>query len=501
MTSPRVDTGPNHASAFGVRRLDAAFLLPCGRLARFGVRRLDAAFSLGLAPGDRKPRCLAAGPHLFLLLTAAAGLALLLAGCGNGDRDAKSEGKIVLQMWHTQQKQNQEALQALVTRFNDSQPKYFVKLQNLGDYKMLFEAARTRAQGGELPDLCIVYESMVAELMEMDVVAPLDDYFSSPEHGLSREDQADFFPSFLASNHYAEFGNRLLSFPFTKSLLMLYYNAELMRAAGHERPPATWADFIGQCRDITAKTGQPAYAYARDPSSFDSMIFSLGGQAVTPDGSATLFDSPQAVKVLDMLQSLIRGKSALMTAFKSEDDRLRFTTGKAAFILRSCTSRSYMREDIIDEKGRDRFDWGMACPPVGEGQPQRTVLFGGNICVFKSKPGRQLGAWEFIKFFTSPAVTAEWSVKTGYLPVRRSAEKEPVLQKFFADHPRNRAPFDTIPYGVPEPNLAGWQTIRDYMAETLTVVCKGTATPEKAAADLAKKANAELERRRSMRGK
>jgi len=404
-------------------------------------------------------------------------------------------------MWHTQQKQNKETLEAIVDRFNAAQPKYRVKLQNLGDYKMLFEAARTRAQGGELPDLCIVYESMVAELMEADVVAPLDDYLSDSEYGLSREEQADFFPSFLASNRYAEFGNRLLSFPFTKSLLMLYYNADLMRAAGCERPPATWAEFIQQCRDITAKNGQPAYAYARDASSLDAMVFSLGGQIVTPDGSRTLLDSPEAVRVFDMLQNLIRSGSATMIAYKSEDDRLRFTTGKSAFILRSSTSRSYMREDIVDEQGRDRFDWRMACPPVGEGQPQRTVLFGGNICVFKSTPERQLGAWEFIKFFTSPDVTAEWSVKTGYLPVRRSAEKSPVLQKFFAEHPRNRVPFDTIPYGVPEPNVAGWQTIRDFIAETLTQVCKGQVTPEKAAADLAKKANGELQRRQAMRGK
>ena len=458
------DDSSAHASAFGVRRLDAAV-----------------------------PRA--------ALSAAALGLLVALLGCGGGGGDQQAEGKIVLQMWHSQAKQNQETLETIVGRFNAAQPKYYVKLQNLGDYKGIFEAARTRAQGGELPDLCIAYESMVAELMEADIVAPLDDYLNDPEHGLSREEQADFFPTFLASNRYAEFGNRLLSFPFTKSLLMLYYNADLMRAAGYKAPPATWPEFIQQCRDITAKTGQPAYAYARDASSFDSMIFSLGGQAVTPDGSRTLLDSPQAVQVFDMLQKLIRSGSATLIAFKSEDDRLRFTTGKSAFILRSSTSRSYMRDDIVDEQGHDRFDWGMACPPVGEGQPKHTVLFGGNICVFKTTPARQLGAWEFIKYFTSPDVTAEWSVKTGYLPVRRSAEKSPVLQKFFAEHPRNRAPFDTIPCGLPEPNVAGWQAIRDHIAEALTLVCKDLATPERAAAGLAKKANGELERRRTMRGK
>ena len=430
-------------------------------------------------------------------LGALALLAVLLAGCEErAERPATGDGRIVIELWHSQQRQNKDALEAVVARFNAANPNYEVRLSNLGSYTTLFQKLRAAVQAKSLPDLGIAYESMVVEFMQADAVADLGPYLDHPEHGLSKEEQEDIFPTFLKSNRYPEFGDKLLSFPFTKSLLMLYYNAEILRAAGHKQPPATWNEFLQQCRDVKAKTGKTPFAYSRDPSSFDSMIMSRGGELAPDAGARSGLGSPQAVQTLAMLQTLVKEGLATVIPFESDDDRLYFSRGKCAFILRSSTTRSYMRKDIVDEQGRDRFEWSMACPPVGEGHPKLTVLYGGNIVMFKSTPERQRGAWEFIRFFVSPEATAEWSVKTGYLPVRRSAAETKTLQGFFAEHPRNRAAFDTIPYGVREPSVAGWQKIRDDIAQTLTRVVKQNADPAEAAADLAKRADAELARRR-----
>jgi ABC-type glycerol-3-phosphate transport system substrate-binding protein len=224
------------------------------------------------------------------------------------------------------------------------------------------------------------------------------------------------------------------------------------------------------------------------------MIMSLGGTLAALDDRRSHLASPEAIRVLQMLHTLISEGLATVVAFGGDEDRTLFANGKLAFILRSSTTRSYMAKDIVDEQGRDRFEWGMACPPVGAGKPKLTVLYGGNILIFKTTPERQRGAWEFIKFFVSPENTAEWSVKTGYLPIRRSAAEQKVLQDFFAQHPRNRAAFDTIPHGVREPSVAGWQAVRTHIATALTRVCTGRATPADAAAQLARSADAELQR-------
>jgi len=424
-------------------------------------------------------------------------LLVLLAGCSGGDSDdvAGGGGPIVIKLWHGQKQQNKAALEDVVARFNAAHPEYKVVAIRVADYTALFNKVRTTILGNDLPDLCVAYESMVAELMAADVVLPLDDSLDHPDYGLSKEDQADIFPTFLQSNRYAQFDGKLLTFPFTKSLLMLYYNADLLRAAGHEKPATTWKAFIQQCRDVKAHTGKPALAYARDASSFDSMILSLGGRLAV-NGRSNL-GSAESVRALGILDTLIREGIARYIPIKTYDDRTLFVNQSVAFIFRSSTTRAYMLKDIQDEQGRDRFDWQMACPPVGEGQPTRTVCFGGNICVFKSTPERQRGAWEFIKFFISPAVTAEWSVRTGYLPVRRSAAATETLKSFFAEHPRNRAAFDTLPFGVFEPPIDGWQGVRKVILQALTHICKGSAAPAEVAADMASKADRILARKQA----
>ena len=420
-------------------------------------------------------------------------LAALAAGCS--DQTAQSaSGKLVLQMWHAQKKQNEDALKTLVDRFNAANPRYEIKLQNIGSYTAMFQKTRATIQGGNLPDLCIVYESMVAEFMEADVVLPLDGYFTNPDYGLTQAEQADIFPSFIRANRYPEFGDKMLSFPFTKSLLMLYCNTDLLHSAGIEKPAETWPEFIEQCRKVKAKTGHPAFAYSRDPSSLDGMILSLGGKLAVLGDRRSHLDSPEAVRALGILKTLVDEGLATVIAVESDQDRILFTEGKVAFILRSITTRSYMGKDIVDAAGRDRFAWSMACPPVGEGRPKLTVLYGGNVLIFKSTPERQRGAWEFIKHFVSPEVTAEWSVKTGYLPIRRSAADVKILADFLAESSRNRAVFDCIQYGVHEPSVAGWQAVRQLIAEALTHVVKDGKAPAAAAADLGKAADAELQR-------
>lgn len=421
-------------------------------------------------------------------------LALVVLGACSEQGGDVAPGKLVLEMWHSQKRQNEDALKDIVARFNARSPRYHVRLHNIGSYTALFRKARATLQGGRLPDLCIGYPSMVVEFMEADAVLALDGLLHDPRHGFTKAELDDIFGVFLADNRYPEFGNKLLSFPFTKSLLMLYRNAEILRAAGHEKPPATWDEFIEQCRDVKRKTGRLPFAYSRDPSSFDSMVMSFGGRLASAADRRSHLDSPEAVRALEVLHTLAKEGLAEVIAFGGDEDRSLFAAGKVAFILRSSTTRAYMAKDIVDEQGRDRFEWGMACPPVGNGQPKQTVLYGGNILVFKSTPRRHVGAWEFIKFFVSPEITAEWSVRTGYLPIRRSAAETKTLRDFFARHPRNRVPFETIPYGRREPSVAGWQAVRTHIATALTRVVTSRMSPGEAAAALARAADEELAR-------
>ncbi|MFO7898625.1 MAG: ABC transporter substrate-binding protein [Planctomycetota bacterium] len=416
------------------------------------------------------------------LLAALTGLVLTTSGA----LGAKPEP---LQFWHTQAQENAELLQKIVDDYNATGPPIPVKLVYSGGYSALFRKVRVAIPTGKLPDLVVAYESMVAEYIQSDAGVALDPYIHDPEIGLSKESFADIFPSILENNRYAAFGNKFYTFPFTKSLLMFYYNLDLIRKAGFEKRPETWKEFREQCRAMKKKLDKGGYAISVDASTVDGMIMSYGGEIVTPDGRRALFDKPPAVKTFTLIHDLCKQGGAYQIDRENYGDRKDFVSRNCAFFLRSSTTRPFIQDDI-----QGRFDWDMGVIPHGEGVEPVTVLFGANVAVMKTGEERQRAAWQFVKYFASTPVTARWSIGTGYLPVRRSAAQRPEVKAFFAADRRNRRAFDALEVARAEPGVLGWQEVRGKIEEAESDAIGGRVPPEQIARKLNEQANAILAR-------
>lgn len=414
----------------------------------------------------------------------------LIYGCGRKQETAGPSAVEVV-FWHTQSADNADTLKEIVARFNSANIDVNVTLQYCGGYTDLYRKMRAAISGRSTPDLAVAYESMVAEYAGSGVIVDLDRYVAHPQYGLSADEFSDIFPGYITTNRFEEFDGKLLSFPFTKSNLMLYYNLDMIRKAGFKGPPETWADFISQCRIIGRVIGNPPYALSVDPSTMDGMIYSYGGELYTSteSGKRSLFDSAETLKAFKLIEYLAANKLAFQINPGTYDDRSAFAARRVAFMIRSSTSRPYLQDMI-----KGKFDWGLSPIPHGIGSEPVTVMFGANICMFKSTPAKELAAWRFIRYFTSPAVTARWAVETGYLPVRKSAAAIEPLKSFLDASPRNRAAFDAIPIARPEPNIAGWQEIRTQLDAAETAVVTGLKKADEAVEELVKRANRTLSR-------
>ena len=62
-------------------------------------------------------------------------------------------------------------------------------------------------------------------------------------NGLSAESRDDIYKGYYDTNRFAQFGNKLLSFPFTKSLFVMYTNQDVLTKAGITTIPKTWTEF------------------------------------------------------------------------------------------------------------------------------------------------------------------------------------------------------------------------------------------------------------------
>ena len=408
----------------------------------------------------------------FVLLFSALAV-LFCASCAK-----PSDSRTVVSFWHTQSGPKAEALRKIVDDFNNSQDRYRVVEQYVGTYDTIFRKMVVNIRAGNPPALAVAYESMVAKYHEAGAVVDLDEYLTHPDCGLSKESLADIYPAFIESNRFRHYGNKLLSFPFTKSVLMMYYNRALLEKLGFDGPPRTWDEFAAACKAVKDSGEARGYAISIDPSTIDAMVYSFGGDVLNEDETGTAFESPASRQVFDLLGMLVREGLGYMIMDNSYNDRDDLAMGRAAFFIRSSTSAPIVAKQTADLRaaGRPAAQWDLDIIPHGEGYRPVTVMFGANVCMLKTSPDVQRGAWEFIKYFTSRDVTADWAMKSGYLPVRKSAVEVPVLRDFLSSQPWARKPLDALAYSRSEPVIDGWQEIRMYIDDAERAVLTGGDT-------------------------
>ncbi|HQE84366.1 MAG TPA: ABC transporter substrate-binding protein [Candidatus Hydrogenedentes bacterium] len=419
----------------------------------------------------------------------AAGLAGLLCACGcGGSREFRPIDPNAALFWDRQTDENRDLLDGIIAEFNQGREGIPVKADYVGGYPEIFRKLVTSIQARTVPAMAVGYQSMTTVYAQAGAVLPLDPFIADPEIGLSEKELDDFFPVVLETNRYPTLENGMYSFPFCKSVLMLYFNKRVLAAAGLEQPPRTWDEFLAQCRQIKERTGKRAYAVAVDASTFDGMVYSMGGD-VYADGKS-LLDSPEALAVLKLYETLGKEGLAYQILAHRYDDRADFAQDKVAFFFRSSSHRTYTA--TLVEPGA----WGMAVIPQADPERPQTVLYGPNINIFQTTPEQERIAWEFTKYFTSPEITVRWALGTGYLPIRKSAAQDPRMLAFWNEWTYNKAPFDCLSFARCEPNVPGWQEVREHIENALAGVLNGVQTAEEAAAELKWRADKVLEESR-----
>ena len=435
-------------------------------------------------------------------LAVLAAFAILIAACGGAapaassptaapttEADLDITGPVTITLWHALTSDPQKgALEAAVKKYNDTNGKGItVQAVVQGNYTQLYQKTLGAIQAGALPELAHAYESFVADYTKADVVVDLDPYVNSKKNGLDQASKDDIYKPYFDTNRFAQYGNKLLSFPFTKSLALLYTNEDVLKAAG-VAAPKTWADWEQAVmkttkKDASGKTTQYGYAGTSDASYFNAMVLSQGGKLMADDNKTVAWDGKEGLATLQMLKRLYDGGYAYTpTGFDWQND---FAQNKLAFTFASTSSRPFIAAAM-----KTPVNWSIAPPPQTGTTSPRTVMFGANVAIFKSTPQKQLASWLFVKWFSEQDNTADWATKSYYMPVRKSAANNEALKTYWTSKdPQGKQAYDTITASIPEPNVRGQQDIRDVITNMYVSVMTGKATPEQAIKDAGTRAN------------
>jgi multiple sugar transport system substrate-binding protein len=362
---------------------------------------------------------------LFLTLAVAT---LALYGCGGSSNNAtaaKSGGHVTITLWEGYTGAEATAIKTLASQFNAQHKNITVNVQFYGNSDYALQKVLAAIAGGKPPDISYLYGSWAPNIATNPQVVTLNQFISrDPSFNWN-----DFWP---AERHVATVDDKIIGIPALVDNLALVYNKKLFAKAGLSAPTSdwSWSDFENAALKLTDPAAkQFGWAYINDASEdtvwrYWAMLWQAGGSILTPDGKHAAFDSAAGVKALTLLQSLAQ-RHAIYLDNGSDNYLGLFTSGHIGMLWTGPWDLSTITASKVS--------YGVQILP-GDVNHQ-TISGPDNWVVFNNGPAHTQAAWEFLKWFTSPAIDLKWSIMTGDLPIRASVANQPGYKQFVSRYP------------------------------------------------------------------
>jgi multiple sugar transport system substrate-binding protein len=266
---------------------------------------------------------------------------------------------------------------------------------------------------------------------------------------------------------------------------VLFYNKKDFAAAGVTAPPKTWAELEADAVKLSdpAKHRYGIYIpFGTDEwisYDWESVLWSDGGQLVTPDGTKTAFDSPAGVAALTLWTNLVRKDHAAPAVSYAQagsfDGAPAFASGAVAMIVEGQWALS-------EFKG---IDYGVAELPAGTSGHSATGIGVGVASVFDHGTAANNAAIMFVQWLSSPAQGAYLAAQNSGLPSGPAQLSYPAVKQEEASAPTYPVFANQLNTGQSRPSIPAYTAISLDLATEINAALEGTIGP---AAALAKAA-------------
>ncbi len=380
--------------------------------------------------------------------------------------------KTVVTFWNSMGGAQGKALSEMVSEFNAQHPNIEVKSIYVGNYGVLSQKLLAGAVSGQLPTMSQSYSNWTAKLIESNVVAPMQSFIDNPSVGLSKSQLGDIWASFVKANTW---NGKIYTLPFNKSVYILYVNTDALMLSGIDIP-RTIPELIKDAKILTVKDEsgkviQYGLGLRTTIDTFEVFLRQEGGHILTPDYKKGALDSKVALNTLKMLVDLVKSGTTFAQGGYLDGP---FGNGQIAMYVDTSAGLSYTARSV-----GGKFAWTIAAVPTGK--VQAPPFAGTDVAIFNTaSKEQQMAAWEFMKFLLKPEIQAFWAIKTGYLPVVKSALDTQAWKDYSSSNPMANVLVSQIPYGSFDPGIAEWYTIRTKVGNAVSDAMFLKKTPEEA---------------------
>lgn len=371
---------------------------------------------------------------------------------------------------------------AMIDAYNASQSEVVLKNDTV-KYTDYYTKLTTALAAKTAPDVVICHASQLVNYVPNNVFVPLDSYIKKAGVNLS-----DFEGAPLAG---CTFNGKIYALPLDVHPLIMYYNKTLLKQAGIDKVPTTYAEVLAAAKIVQQKAGVIGIACDDTTATYKAYTFTriymsyLKQQGVTILNAANTkanFNNEAGIKAYQLLCDMVNKDGVTPRGLDYDSSVANFKLGKAAFHFNGVWATGSFEEQ----------------PGLEFGAAQFPAAFGANASwtdshTFAVPVQRRLNQQkvvDVVKFVDWMTAHGEMWAKAGHIPTRKSVVAKSEFQSLA--HRKDYAA--AVKYVFTPPATPRWGELYDLISDSLEAAVAKNADAASALADMEKKVNAVLSR-------
>lgn len=393
----------------------------------------------------------------------------MFAGCASSDTKADSANgtadagedtaaaaeKTDVEIWYYwETESHQETLNGVINDYNNSQDAITVSASYIpfADFKKQLSIG---VVSEELPDIVIIDNPDHAAYAAMGIFADIT------EQLMAWDDFDQYFEGPIASLTYED---KYYGIPFGSNCLALFYNEDMLAAAGCE-VPTTWDELVDVAKKTTTSDvfGLGLSALQNEEGTFQYLPFQWSTGATSYE-----MNSEGGIKALTLYQDLIESgaMSKEVINWTQGDAMNQFISGNLAMMINGPWQVPTMRAEVPD------MNWDVALIPMDSAYA--SDLGGENFAIIDNE--NVDASLDFLMYATSAEAVASYINDFGYI-----ASRKDVADSQFTDDAVMELFAEQMKYALPRGPHERWPEISNAISLAFNEVITGVSDPATAA--------------------
>ncbi|MBM7601787.1 multiple sugar transport system substrate-binding protein [Virgibacillus halotolerans] len=368
-------------------------------------------------------------------------LALVLSACSVDE--SSGDGKVEVEFWYGLGSEADTKMKELISDFNNQHDDIEVVAVPQADYDETYEKLQAAIASNTAPGVFIAELNPLTDLAKKEAIEPLDAYIENDDN----YDEDDFLEALLKPG---EIDGSLYAIPGYGTTQVMYYRKDIYEDVGidPEEAYSTWENLADASKKLK-DSGEVDYGHLPmwKADNLIDLVLSNGGAILNDDETEVLIDSPEWIEAWEFIRKQIHEEETMKVNSGGQGWEYWYKTidqvmnGSAAGYTGSSGDKGDLDFDVMDSLPQPGLNGN-------EGKPRVNGLY---MAIPEGISDEEKdAAYEWISYFSSSEVNADWSKTIGYVPVRESTTEEEVYADFVEENPYANVPYEQALTANPE---------------------------------------------------